>query len=92
MAYQLYVERYGEEPRLPGLTEYSPMQLFFLNNANIWCTSITTEGLLNQVLTDPHSPGRFRVLVPMLNMKEFSDIWGCPVGSGMNPEHKCQVW
>ncbi|XP_063881481.1 neprilysin-1-like isoform X2 [Scylla paramamosain] len=92
LAYQLYVERFGEEPRLPGLTEYSPMQLFFLNNANIWCTSTTMEGLLNQVLTDPHSPAKFRVLVPMLNMKEFSEIWSCPSGSGMNPEHKCQVW
>ncbi|KAG0716005.1 Neprilysin-1 [Chionoecetes opilio] len=92
LAYKMYVDRYGEEPRLPGLTDYSPMQLFFLSNANIWCSSITNEGLLNQVLTDPHSPGTFRVLVPMSNMEEFSEIWECPVGSNMNPEHKCVVW
>ncbi|KAG0716006.1 Neprilysin-11 [Chionoecetes opilio] len=92
LAYKMYVDRYGEEPRLPGLTDYSPMQLLFLNNANIWCSSITNEGLLNQVLTDPHSPGMFRVLVPMSNMEEFSEIWECPVGSNMNPEHKCVVW
>ncbi|MPC55445.1 Neprilysin-11 [Portunus trituberculatus] len=92
LAYQLYVERYGEEPRLPGLTEYSPMQLFFLQNANIWCKSTDFLSLLLQVITDPHTPEKFRVLVPMSNMKEFSDIWNCPVGSGMNPKNKCQVW
>ncbi|TOF86384.1 hypothetical protein CGJ15_25210, partial [Vibrio parahaemolyticus] len=27
LAYNKYVERYGEEPRLPGLTEYTPYQL-----------------------------------------------------------------
>ncbi|KAG7158196.1 neprilysin-1-like isoform X2 [Homarus americanus] len=92
LAYQKYIERSGEEPRLPGLTNYTPFQLFFLANANIWCGAITTEGLLNQVLTDSHSPARYRVLVPMSNMKEFSSIWGCPADSGMNPPHKCVVW
>ncbi|XP_042859391.1 neprilysin-1-like isoform X2 [Penaeus japonicus] len=92
LAYQKYIDRNGEEPRLPGLDQYSPEQLFFLSNANIWCGSITMEGLLNQVLTDPHSPGKFRVLVPMKNMEEFSTVWSCPAGSGMNPEKKCVVW
>lgn len=92
LAYQKYIDRNGEEPRLPGLDQYSPQQIFFLSNANIWCGSITKEGLLNQVLTDPHSPGKFRVLVPMQNMEEFSSVWSCPVGSSMNPEKKCIVW
>lgn len=92
LAYQKYIDRNGEEARLPGLDQYSPQQIFFLSNANIWCGSITKEGLLNQVLTDPHSPGKFRVLVPMQNMKEFSSVWSCPVGSNMNPEKKCVVW
>ncbi|XP_071529338.1 neprilysin-1-like [Panulirus ornatus] len=92
LAYQKYIDRNGEEPRLPGLEEYTPMQLLFLSNANVWCTSITTASLLNQVLTDPHSPGKFRVIVPMSNMEHFSSLWNCPVGSGMNPADKCVVW
>lgn len=92
LAYLEYVNRTGEEPRLPGLTDYTPIQLFFLSNANIWCNTITDEGLVNQILTDPHSPGKYRVLVPMMNMAEFSTAWNCPAGSPMNPADKCVVW
>lgn len=92
LAYQRYVQRNGVEPRLPGLEEFSSNQIFFIGNANIWCSAITDEGLLNQILTDPHSPERFRVLGPMRNMEQFSAEWGCPVGSGMNPTEKCVVW
>ncbi|CAL4099551.1 unnamed protein product, partial [Meganyctiphanes norvegica] len=92
MAYQKYIERNGPEPRLPGLEQYSPEQLFFLSNANIWCGAITKEGLLNQVLTDPHSPSDFRVIGPMSNMEEFSQLWSCPAGSPMNRDNKCVVW
>jgi len=92
MAYQKYIERNGPEPLLPGLEQYSTEQLFFLSNANIWCSAITKEGLLNQVLTDPHSPKEFRVIGPMGNMEEFSKHWNCPAGSNMNRENKCVVW
>ena len=34
-AYQLYVQTYGEEPKLPGLDEFTPEQLFYLGNANV---------------------------------------------------------
>ncbi|XP_068224431.1 neprilysin-1-like [Palaemon carinicauda] len=91
-AYQKYVERAGEEPRLPGIDHFTPSQLFFLSNANIWCSTITKQGLLNQILTDPHSPGKYRVLVPMSNMEEFSTVWNCSSTAPMNPPNKCVVW
>lgn len=34
-AYQAYVDRYGEEPRLPGLEEFSPEHIFYLGFANV---------------------------------------------------------
>ncbi|XP_066978196.1 neprilysin-like [Macrobrachium rosenbergii] len=92
LAYQKYVERVGEEPRLPGIDHFTPLQLFFLSNANIWCNTITKEGLLNQILTDPHSPARYRVLVPMSNMEQFSTVWNCSSTAPMNPPDKCVVW
>ncbi|XP_076036619.1 uncharacterized protein LOC143022352 [Oratosquilla oratoria] len=91
-AYRKYVDRNGEEPRLPGLENYSPEQLFFIANANLWCGSITNQGLLNQILTDPHSPSQFRVNGPMSNMEEFSKIWSCKDTSLMNRPKKCVVW
>jgi predicted metalloendopeptidase len=94
-AYQKYLADNGPEGRLPGLEALSTNQLFFLGYANIWCESITPEGLVNQILTDPHSPAEFRVKGPVRNSQEFADAYSCPVDSeGMNPpaEEKCTVW
>lgn len=34
-AYQRYVDKHGQEPRLPGMEQYNPEQLFFLGYANV---------------------------------------------------------
>ncbi|ODM97501.1 Neprilysin [Orchesella cincta] len=94
-AYQKYVEENGQEGRLPGLEHLSTNQLFFLGYANIWCESITPEGLVNQILTDPHSPAEFRVKGPVRNNAEFAAAFSCPEDeNGMNPpeEDECTVW
>lgn len=90
-AYNRLVEEYGEEPRLPGLP-YTNRQLFWLSGASIWCNAIRPATLKNRVLTDPHSPGRFRVNGAYRNSKEFAQDWNCPRGSAMNPAKKCSVW
>jgi len=89
--YNRIAEKHGVEPILPGLT-YSPRQLFWISGARVWCNARRPASLKNQILTDPHSPSRFRVNGPFANLVEFSEDWGCPVGSPMNPEKKCQVW
>merc|ERR1712032_608743 len=66
LAYNRLTERHGVEPILPGMN-FSPRQLFWLSSA--------------RVLTDPHSPAQFRVNGPLANLREFSQDWGCPVGS-----------
>nr|XP_045593369.1 neprilysin-like isoform X1 [Procambarus clarkii] len=92
-AYQLYVERYGEEARLPGLDEFSPDHLFYLGFANVWCEHKTAQVVLTQLATDPHSPGRFRILGPLSNDEEFSNVWNCPAGSAMNRgDDRCLLW
>ena len=90
-AYNRLVSDFGEEPRLPGLP-YTNRQLFWLSGASIWCNAIRPASLKNRVLTDPHSPGRFRVNGSYRNSKEFAQDWNCPVGSNMNPAKKCSVW
>merc|ERR1712106_277567 len=90
-AYENVVRRYGPEPILPGL-EYNQRQLMWLSAASSWCSVRRPASLKNQVLTDPHSPGIYRVNGPFANMPEFSQDWGCPAGSPMNPVKKCNVW
>ncbi|XP_025409437.1 neprilysin-1-like [Sipha flava] len=92
IAYQKYISNHGTEQRLPGLEELSPEQLFFVGFASIWCESTTEQTLLNDLLTDVHSPGRIRVLGTLSNSVEFAEAFHCPVGSPMNPSEKCKIW
>uniref|UniRef100_A0A8C8GGS1 Endothelin-converting enzyme 1 n=1 Tax=Oncorhynchus tshawytscha TaxID=74940 RepID=A0A8C8GGS1_ONCTS len=43
------------------------------------------------VITDPHSPSRFRVIGTISNSHEFSEHFGCKADSPMNPKHKCEL-
>jgi predicted metalloendopeptidase len=40
---------------------YTPEQRFFLGFGQVWCENQTPQFARQQALTDPHSPGRFRV-------------------------------
>ncbi|XP_042100573.1 endothelin-converting enzyme 1 isoform X3 [Ovis aries] len=90
-AYQNWVKKNGAEQTLPtlGLTNN---QLFFLGFAQVWCSVRTPESSHEGLITDPHSPSRFRVIGSISNSKEFSEHFHCPPGSPMNPHHKCEVW
>ena len=45
-------------------------QRFLLSYARIWANNIRNEALINQVKTDPHSPGKYRVngTIPMVDV------------------------
>ncbi|XP_045459910.1 neprilysin-4-like [Melitaea cinxia] len=77
---------------LPGLAALRPHQLFFLGFAQIWCGNSTTGALKSKIVEGVHSPNKIRVIGTLSNSKEFSEAWQCPIGSPMNPEHKCVLW
>ncbi|KAJ1527249.1 hypothetical protein ONE63_008774 [Megalurothrips usitatus] len=89
-AYQRFLQRSGPEPRLVGLEEFSPEQLFFLGFATMWCESSTRESLLHEVLSDPHAPHRFRVQGSLANSRDFSEAWACPQNGAGGAQ--CHVW
>ncbi|XP_027847675.2 neprilysin-2-like isoform X2 [Aphis gossypii] len=91
-AYKVWSERHGVEPRLPGLQDYTPEQMFWVSAANVWCSKHRPEALKADIITNSHSPDRFRVIGPFSNLKDFSKDFRCPLGSNMNPVNKCQVW
>ena len=45
-----------------------------------------------RVLTDPHSPGKYRVDGVVQNMPEFQKAWSCKAGQPMVAENACHVW
>ncbi|KAK4879936.1 hypothetical protein RN001_008082 [Aquatica leii] len=91
LAYNSWEKRNGPEPKLPGLN-YTPQQMFWISAANTWCSVYRPETLKLRVLTGYHSPGNFRVLGPLSNQDQFAQDFNCPLGSTMNPRHKCRVW
>lgn len=90
-AYKKWVSIHGEEPLLPGVN-LTHDQLFFLNYAQIWCGSMRPEDALTKIRSSVHSPGLIRVLGPLSNSQDFARAYDCPLGSPMNPTHKCSVW
>ncbi|KAL7013332.1 hypothetical protein ACKWTF_015336 [Chironomus riparius] len=90
-AYQKFVAKNGSEKKLPGL-KYTSNQLFWISYAHNWCSVHRPESMKLRITTKHHSPGQFRIIGPLSNMKEFSKDFNCPIGSPMNPAHKCEVW
>ncbi|RWS14409.1 hypothetical protein B4U79_11080, partial [Dinothrombium tinctorium] len=48
--------------------------------------------LAQQLVSDPHAPERFRVIVPLSNSEDFAKAFKCKEGSKMNPKNKCILW
>jgi len=82
----------GDTCLLPGLPDVNINKLFYLSFAQTWCSKATNEFLLQQISSDPHAPGNFRVLGSIMNNDEFARIHNCPIGSKMNPKNKCDIW
>ncbi|KAK6034980.1 peptidase family M13 [Cooperia oncophora] len=59
-AYKKYLEVHGREKRIKGLEEYDNDKMFFIGYATSSCGHSTQDQLIDQILTDPHSPNRYR--------------------------------
>lgn len=65
----------------PSLDGFTGEQRFFLGAAQVWRNHIRPEALSMRLKTDPHSPGRQRVIGPLSNLPEFFEAFEC--GEGM---------
>jgi len=84
IAYEALRKALGKDPNAAEKLEgYTPAQRFFLNYAAVWRNSIRDEALRVRLNTDPHSPGRFRVVGPLSALPEFHAAFGCTVPSPM---------
>ena len=88
-AYMKWLEDNGREPEVAGFTNE---QLFFIGSAQSWCSLVTDELQEQYLVTDPHSPAKFRMNGSVVNFPAFAEAFECPVGSPMNPESRCEVW
>lgn len=78
--------QYKNKEVISGL---SPEKRFFLGYAYAWMVNIKTESLAQQLLTDVHSPAKYRINGPLQNMPEFYEAFNIKPGSKMRrPDNK----
>lgn len=67
-------------------------QRFFVGYAQWACENDRPENLRVNAMTDPHSPGKFRVNGLVVNMPEFEKAFSCKPGQPMVAVKRCRVW
>lgn len=81
----------SEEAKIDG---FDPMQVFYLNFANLWATNVRNEEIRSLTSSDPHSLGINRVNVSLRNIQPFFDAFGITEGDPMfRPEaERVIIW
>ncbi|MDQ2751739.1 MAG: M13 family metallopeptidase [Bacteroidota bacterium] len=73
---------------------YTPTQRFFLGYALSWLENQRPQSLRTEVLTDVHSPAKYRVLGPLTNVDEFYKAFNVkPVNKMYTPDSlRARIW
>jgi len=93
VAYFAMEKTLGNKPRTK-IDGFTPEQRFFLAWAQIWRGLQRPEAELQNLKTNAHSPGKWRVNGPLANMPEFRAAFGCKDGDSMvRPENlRARIW
>lgn len=90
-ALQMYLKDKGNPGPISG---YTQDQRFFLSWATVWRTLSSEKYMINQVKTDPHSPGYFRSFGPLTNVDAFYKAFDVKEGDKLykKPEERIKIW
>ena len=73
-------DMYKKGEKISGMT---PTQRFFMGYSLGWLLAERPERIATQLLTDVHSPAKYRVNGPFPNVPEFYDAFGIKPGDKM---------
>ena len=90
MAWQAQLVQTNAKPE--SREGFSPEQRFFIGYAQWACENSRPEDLRVTALTNPHSPGKYRVNGLVVNMPEFEKAFSCKPGQPMVRENRCRIW
>jgi len=71
---------------------YTEAQRYFIGFAQVWCQNSHDAYNRQAALSDPHSPGKWRVNGTVQNFDEFGKAFSCKKGQPMYPQNSCRVW
>jgi len=78
--------------QLHDIEGFTPDQRFFIGLAQWACENQRPESQRLHTLTDPHSPGKYRINGVVVNMLEFQKAFSCKAGQPMVSANRCRVW
>jgi putative endopeptidase len=78
--------------QLHDIEGFNPDQRFFIGLAQWACENQRPESERLHTLTDPHSPGKYRINGVVVNMPEFQKAFSCKAGQPMVSVKACRVW
>jgi putative endopeptidase len=93
IAFKAYRISLGGKPS-PVIDGMTGEQRFFWGWAQGWRQKIREAAALQRIVTDPHSPGRFRANGAAVNADGFHEAFGTKPGDGMwkAPEDRIRLW
>ena len=93
IAHDAYLLSLGGAPA-PVIDGYSADQRFFMGWAQVWRTLDRDQALRNQVMTDPHSPGEYRVNGVVRNVDAWYSAFGVKPGDKLYlpPDQRVHIW
>lgn len=71
---------------------FNATQRYFLAFAQGWCSNETEEFARFLTKVDAHSLPKQRVIIPVSNMEEFRQAFGCKKGQPMAAANACRIW
>ena len=90
-ALQMYLNDHGNPGDING---FSQNQRFFMSWATVWRSIQKEEALVNQIKTDPHSPGYYRAFGPLVNTDAWYDAFMLKEGDKLyiKPAERIKIW
>ncbi|HEY0946121.1 MAG TPA: M13 family metallopeptidase [Opitutaceae bacterium] len=94
MAYEAFQRSLEGKPAPAKIDGFTAEQRFFLSWAQQWRTRYRNEAMARQVATNPHAPGNFRAVGPLVNFEPFFAAFGIKEGDPMwrAPEKRAKIW
>jgi len=90
-AYQKYIAKHGEPPVIDGLTGD---QRFFISWAQAWQEKQREDAERQQVITNEHSPGKYRVNGVVRNVDAWYKAFNVQPGDKLylSPDQRVHIW
>jgi len=81
-----------KDQKLSDVEGFTPDQRFFIGMAQWACENQRPENLRVNAITNPHSPGKYRINGVVSDLPQFKDAFHCGDDAPMVNKKMCKIW